>query len=400
MTRREVIYQAMSGKITWIAAAEILRMSPRNLRRLHRGFERWGVQALYDRRRLVPSLKRASAAEVEGVLQLYRERYSGFNVRHFHELAAREHEVKLSYSLVKRVLQEAGLVRRQRARGRHRQRREPRACLGEMLQLDGSRHEWLALRPAEKQTLIAAVDDATKRVFYAQLWPSEDLQAVLSALREILVRHGIPMAIYTDRASWAAYTPRAGGAVDQSRPTEFGRILHRLGIEHILSYSPQARGRIERLNRTFQDRLVNELRAAGIDTVEQANRYINEGGFLERHNRRFERAPANPDNAFLPLGKGAKVDELLGSVEERIVGRDNVVSFEGVALQIAKQRGRRSCAGLRVTVNRHFDGSFTVSRAENILGRFDLAGQPRRAAISTPPPAPGSLPGPAPSPPQ
>lgn len=396
VTRREVILQAMSGKVSWIAAAEILEMSPRTLRRLRRGYERWGVDGLFDRRRRVPSEKRAPGVEVERMVQLFRDRYRGFNVRHFHEIAVREHGVKQSYSFVKKVLQEGGLVRKYRARGRHRRRREPRACLGEMVQLDGSRHEWLSLRPGEKQTLIAAVDDATKRVLYAALWPSESLMAVMTALREIVVRHGLPMAVYTDRASWAAYTPTAGGAVDKGHRTQFGEILDRLGIEHILSYSPQARGRIERLNRTFQDRLVNELRAAGIDTIEAANHYI-EGGFLERHNRRFECAPTDADSAFVPLGK-RNVEELLASIEERTVGRDNVVTFDGTALQLEKQRGRRSCAGLRVTVHRYLDGTFTVRRASKILGRYDQAGQARGAAIATPPPAPGSRPGPAPPP--
>jgi hypothetical protein len=398
MTRRQVILQAMSGKISWISAAEILRMTPRNLRRLRRGFERWGVGVLFDRRRRVPSAKRAPGSEVERILRLYRERYGGFNVRHFHEIAAREHAVRLSYSFVKRALQGAGLVRKYRARGKHRRRREPRRCFGEMLQLDGSRHQWLALRPGEYQTLIAVVDDATKRVLYAQLWPAEDLEAVMSALRHILARHGLPMAIYTDRARWAAYTPRAGGEVDKSRPPEFARLLRRLGIEHILSYSPQARGRIERLNRTLQNRLVNELRVAGIDTIEQANRYIDDS-FVERHNAQFQRAPADPDSAFVALPKETTADKVMGRVEERVVGRDNVVLFGSAALQIAKQPGRRSCAGLRVTVHHHFDGTFTISRAATVLGRYDAAGRAQAGNRGRPAAAPGSVTGPAPPPP-
>jgi hypothetical protein len=375
VTRRQVILEAIAGKITWGAAAEILQMSGRNMRRLKRGYERWGFQALYDRRRHVPSPKRAAVGEVEQVLKLYGQTYRGFNVRHFHEIAVREHGVKLSYSFVKKALQEARLVRKYCARGRHRRRREPRACFGEMLQLDGSEHEWLALCPGQKQTLIAAVDDATKRVCYAELWPSEDLQAVMTAVRQIVLWHGLPMSFYTDRARWAAYTPKAGGPVDKSKPSEFGRALRRLGIDHILSYSPQARGRIERLNRTFQDRLINELRVAGIDTVAQANRYLREG-FIERYNERFARAPADPESAFVALGSKVDLDQILCREDERVVGRDNVVSFEGTPLQIDKQSGRRSCAGLRVLVRHHLDGSYSVWRAGDLLGRFDAAGKP------------------------
>lgn len=372
--RTEVLLRAMSGEISWIAAAEILQTSPRTLRRWRAGCEKWGFEKLFDRRRQVPSPKRAPIEAVEAVLRLYREKYQGFNVRHFHEIAVREHAVKLSYSFVKKALQEAKLVKKYRARGRHRRRREPKACFGEMLQLDGSEHEWLALCPQQKQTLIAAVDDATKKVCYAQLWPSESLEAVMSAVRGVLVSYGLAMSFYTDRAGWAAYTPNRGGPVDKSKPTEFGRALRRLGIEHILSYSPQARGRIERLNRTFQGRLINELRVAGIRTIEEANRYLNEG-FIQRYNDRFGRAPADPETAFVPLGM-VDVDEVLYREEERVVGRDNVVSFEGTALQLAKQPGRRSCAGLRVWVRRHLDGRFSIWRANGLLGSFDAQGKP------------------------
>jgi transposase-like protein len=166
--------------------------------------------------------------------------------------------VTLSYTFVKLALQEAGLIPTGRARGRHRRRREPRACFGELLHLDGSDHAWLALCPGQRQTLISVLDDATKRLRYAQLSPEETTHAVLTALRAVLARCGLPMALYTDRAGWAFHTPTAGGPVDRTRLTAVGRILARLGIEHIPSYSPQARGRVERLNRTLQGRLIIE----------------------------------------------------------------------------------------------------------------------------------------------
>ena len=192
-----------------------------------------GHLALYDRRH-GPSPRKAPAPEVERVLWLYRERYSGWNVRHFHRFARRAHGVTLSYSFVKLALQEAGLVRKGRARGRHRRRRPPRACFGELLHVDGSNHPWLTLRPDERQTLIAVIDDATKRLLYAQLWPSESTEAILSALRAVAESAGLPMALYTDRASWAFYTRRAGERVDRTRLTQVGRALHQLGIEHTL----------------------------------------------------------------------------------------------------------------------------------------------------------------------
>ena len=176
---------------------------------------------------------------------LCRARYQGFNVRHFLHIARRDHGVTLWYTFVRLALQAAGLVPKGHARGRHRRRREPRACSGEFLHLDGSDHEWLAGCPGQRQTLLTVLDDATKQLLYAQFWPEETTHAVLAALRVVLASFGLPMALYTDRAGWAFHTPTAGGPVDRTHLTVVGRILARLGIEPIPSYSPQARGRVD-----------------------------------------------------------------------------------------------------------------------------------------------------------
>ena len=379
MRIQEVMLKAMAGEIHWFRAADILGMSPRTLRRWKEGFEKYGYDGLVDRRRRVPSQKRAPVEEVERVVKLYRESYMGWNVRHFHETVRREHGVKLSYSWVKDLLQAAHLVRRGRSRGRHRRRREPRACFGELLYLDGSRHAWLVLEPEQLLTLITVLDDATKRVLYAQLWQGESLEAVMSALAAVLKEFGIPMELYTDRAGWAFETPKAGGGVDKTHLTRVGEALKRIGIGHIPSYSPQARGRIERANRTLQGRLINELEHEGIRDMEAANRFLREK-FIGRYNESFGRAPRDPDTAFAPLGQ-ANLDELLCLAEQtRKVGRDNVVSFEGLALQLGKQPGRRSCAGLAVTVRHHLAGSYSITRGRELLGRYDDRGRPVEAA--------------------
>ena len=228
-------------------------LSPRSVRRWRRRLEHDGYDGLFDRRRRVPSPKRAPVAQVQRLLALYRDRYQGFNVRHFHQLARRDHGVSFCYAFVKKALQTAGLVPRHRPRGRHRRRREPRPCFGERLHLDGSRHHWLPGAPDRWFTLIAVVDDATKQLLYAELWESgESVQAVMSALRAVLQRYGLPLALYTDRAHWAVHTAAAGAAPDRRPLTQVGRALARLGIEHILGFSPQARGRSERVNRTLQ----------------------------------------------------------------------------------------------------------------------------------------------------
>jgi transposase len=374
MKIQEVIMRALSGAITWLQAADILGLDPRSVRRWRARYEAGGRVALYDLRCLRPSRRQAPALEVQRIVRLYRERFSGWNVRHFYRFARREHGVTLSYSFVRLALQEAGLVRKGRARGRHRRRREPRACFGELLHLDGSPHAWLRLAPAVRATLLTVVDDATTRLLYAQLWPAETTAAVFSALHAVCTTWGLPIALYTDRAHWAFHTPKAGGPVDRTHLTQVGRALHRLGIEHIGAYSPQARGRSERLNRTVQGRLVNELALAGITTLAAANAYLTEH-FLPDYNDEFARPPADATSAFVPL-HGVDLAPILCEQEERSVGQDNVVTLDALALQIAKQPGRPTCAGLRVTVRRDIHGVLSVWHGPRSFGRYDAQGRP------------------------
>lgn len=374
MKMQEVIARALSGEIHWFRAADILGMSPRSLRRWREAYDRWGYDGLLDLRRRTPSPHKVPVAEVERILRLYRERYRGFNVRHFHQIARREHGVRLSYSWVRQALQLAGLVPKRRPRGRHRRRREPRACFGELLHIDGSTHAWLTLAPERRATLIAIPDDATNRVLYAQLWAGETTQAVMTALADVFRTFGLPMALYSDRAHWAFHTPTARGPVDKRHLTQVGRALAQLGVEHIPAYSPQARGRSERLNRTLQDRLVNELRAAGIATLEAANQYLRDR-FVPHHNALFSHPPRDPEPAWVSPG-AVDLDQILCHQETRVVAGDNTVTLERRVLQLARQPGRRTCAGLDVLVRRHLDGRHSVWRGPQRLGLFSADGQP------------------------
>lgn len=376
MTVQEVIVKAVSGELHWFRAAEILGWSPRTLRRWRERYEAYGYAGLVDKRFLRPSRRRVPAGEVERVLRLYRDQYRGFNVRHFHDIVRRDHGLTQSYSFVKQALQTAGVVPKRRARGRHRRRREPRACFGELLHLDGSAHQWLAPSPGERCTLIAIVDDATNALLYAQLWPTEPTHAVMHALGDVFRRDGLPMALYTDRAPWAFYTAKgASGTVNKGHVTQVGRALRHLGIEHIPAYSPQARGRSERMNRTLQGRLVNELRVAGVRTREAANAYLREV-YVPRHNQTFRRAPREAATAFVPLGD-VDLETILCEQEERVIAPDNTITVGGQVLQIERQPGRRTCAGLRVIVRQHLDGTITVTRPPALrLGHFNAAGRP------------------------
>lgn len=374
MKVQDVLMKGISGEWSWCRAAEVLGWTPRTLRRWRGRYEAHGYAGLLDKRLFRPSGRAVPPGEVERVLRLYRERYAGFNVRHFVEIVRREHAVKQSYSWVKQVLQAAGLVKKHRVRGRHRRRREPRACFGELLHIDGSPHAWFALAPEARVTLIAVPDDATNRVLYAQFWEAESTVAIMTALREVFTTHGLPMSLYTDRAGWAFHTPKAKGPVDKQHLTQVGRALAHLGVEHIPAYSPQARGRSERLNRTFQDRLVNELRVAGIATLPAANAYLREV-FLPHHNATFSRPPRDPESAWVALGD-VDLNEILCHQETRIVGADNVVTVDAQALQVSKQPGRRTCAGLEVLVRRHLDGRYSLWRGSQRLGLYAATGRP------------------------
>ena len=372
MKVHEVLLRAMAGELSWIQAADVMGVSPRSMRRWRRRMEDGGRDGLLDRR-CHPSPRRVPGRVVTWLLRQYKERYQGFNLRHFHAVLVREHGFEYSYSFVKEALHGAGLVKRLKLRGRHRLRREPRALFGEMLHIDGSLHRWLALCPEERFSLITVVDDATKQLLYAKLVEAEGTVPIFEALQAVFRRYGLPQALYSDRASWAARTPVKDEPVDKTRPTQVGRALKRLGIEHILAYSPQARGRSERVNRTLQDRLVNELRVEKVRSIQEANRYLQER-FRPAYNIEFGRAPADPASAFVSIG-GADLDQILCFEEERVAQRDNTVGCDGVCLQVPKQKGRTTCAGLPLIVRRHLDGSYSVWRGAQKLASYNSRGR-------------------------
>jgi transposase len=374
MRFQEVIMQATRGKMSWWQAAEVLGISPRTLRRWRVGYRKYGVKGLQDRRRVDRAPSGVPQAEIQRWLELYERRYRGYNVRHFYAVMKRAHGgCQWSYTVVRRALQMAGLVKKKQPRGRHFVRREPRPCCGEMLHIDGSRHRWLALLADHWQCLIAIVDDASKRLLYAQLFEGETTAAIMTALVAVIREHGIPQTVYSDRAGWATFTAKAGQRVDRSRQTQVGRALQQLGVEHIMAYSPQARGRSERVNRTLQDRLVKELQTHGIRTIERANRYLCEA-FVPEYNREFARRPAVAESGFAPLGS-ADLDAIFCHFESRQVQRDNTVTLDGVVLQITRQPGRRTCAGLMVEVRRHLDGTHTLTHGTKLLGRYGARGR-------------------------
>ena len=371
MKAQEVILRAISKQISWFQAAEILRMSPRQLRRLYQRYRRYGYDGLYDRRTGQPSPKRVRFAVVEQVLQLYQEKYSELNVRHFHEKLEAEHGIELSYTWVKLALQGSGLVKRERKRGVHRKRRPRRPLPGMLLHIDGSEHGWF--QDDRWYDLLAVMDDANSEIYYAQLVEEESTRTVMAALREVIERQGRFCALYSDRASHFFVTPRAGGPVDPARLTQVGRALKELGIQMIPAYSPQARGRSERNFGTWQGRLPQELRLAGIRTVEEANRFLRES-YLGEFNRRFMVPATQAGHAFVAL-VGQDLDRIFSVQQERVVAKDNTVQIGERAWQIERTSWRGTLAGCRVVIGEHLDGRVTIYYGPQVVGRYTAQGQ-------------------------
>lgn len=375
MTMQEVILRAMSGKIRWLDAAEILRIRPRTMRRWRWRYEVYGFDGLYDRRKRAPSPRRVPLAEVETVLKLYRERYEGWNVKHFHEQLKEEHQIEWSYTWVKTALQGAGLVAKQQKRTAHRTRRERRPMPGMMLFIDGSRHEWVEGR---QNDLMLMLDDANNEVYWAELVEEEDTRSTLRAVRGVIEKQGLFCSLYTDRGSHFFHTPKADGPVDKHRLTQVGRVLKQLGIEHIPSYSPEARGRIERMFQTWQGRLPQELKLRGIKDPGAANAYI-QRHFIGRMNRSFSRKAVEEGSAFVPCRAG-NLDELFSLQTERVVNRDNTIQHEGRVLQITAVRWRSSLAKCVVKVCEQMDGKLVIRYGPHVVATFEGGKEDKYAA--------------------
>jgi len=306
MKVQEVLLRAMAKKISWWQAAEIIGVSARSMRRWRERLEQDGYDGLADRRKGMVSPKRVALELCEKVLGLYRERYYDLNIRHFHEKLKEEHGIELSYTWVQKALQGAGLVVKRSKRGTHRRRRPRRPMRGMLLHIDGSKHCWF--QNSRRYDLIVILDDATSEIYYAQLVEEESTRTVMAGLREVIERQGVFCALYSDRASHFFVTPKAGEPVDKHRLTQVGRALKELGVQMIPAYSPQARGRSERNFGTWQGRLPQELRLAGINTLEAANRFLREH-YIEAFNRKFTVAPEQKATAFRrrPDGSGLGV---------------------------------------------------------------------------------------------
>ncbi len=363
-------------RLTAEEAGELLGLSGRHFRRLIDRYDEEGRDGLRDRRLGKVSPRRAPPAELTRMQRLYQERYRDFTVKHFHEQLEKRHGYRLGYTVTRLSLQAAGLVRKGRRGGPHRKRRERRPLPGMLLFQDGSRHAWLDGRP--EIDLVVTMDDATSELYSMLFVAEEGTASSFQGLAETIAKKGLFRAFYTDRGAHYFHTPKAGGKVDKAHPTQVGRALRQLGITHIPSYSPEARGRMERVFGTVQNRLPQELRLAKITTVAAANRYLKEQ-FLPDYNARFAVPAAEPGSAFIPYA-GRPLEDLLCIQEDRQVGRDNCVIWKGRSLQIPPQPHRHHYVKATVRVHEYPNGRLAVFDGPTCLARFDQNGKPSKAS--------------------
>lgn len=367
----ETIGRYWTGELSCLEAAEILGMSERHFRRLRDRYEADGAEGIVDRRLGKASARRVPVDRIEWVIETYRTHYADFTVKHYHEHLVRDHGFDLGYTWLKTTLQSRGVVARAPRRSAHRKKRPRRPLPGMLLFQDGSPFRWIAALDRDLD-LIATMDDATSQLYSAFLVEEEGTFSSLRGLSETIAAKGLFCALYTDRGSHYFHTPKAGGKVDKERPTQVGRALSELGIEHIPSYSPEARGRMERLFGTLQKRWPQELRLAGITTIEAANDYIREV-LIPEHNARFAVPAAEAGSAFVAYA-GRDLADSLCIKEERTVGKDNCVAYKRLSLQIPPDRHRHHYVKASVRVHEYGDGTLAIFHGPRRLARYDAQG--------------------------
>lgn len=366
MERFSEIYDDFEqDRLSCVEAARILGCSERHFLRLRGRYAEEGIDGLRDRRVGRASPRRASDEEMEEVSRLYRDRYKGFSVKHFYEFARSYHRLQWSYNWTRIALTRTGAITPTKRGGPHRLRRPRRAMRGMMIHQDASKHHWFGDQFTD---LVVTMDDATSEITSAFFCAEEGTASSFKGLLETIERYGLFCSLYTDRGSHYFHTPKGGEKVDKSHLTEVGRALRQLGITHIPAYSPEARGRSERMFGTLQDRLVNELRLEAITDMADANRYLREV-YLERHNAQFTVPPEVETSAFTPVA-GFALADILCVQEERMVGRDNTVRYNGLTLQIPPSDLRHHYVKAHVRVHHYPDDTLAIFYGPREIARY------------------------------
>lgn len=368
--RMHVVRLTLEGQESVGKAAKLLGISARQMKRLRRKMKERGVEGLLHGNRGKPPWNKTALEKIEKVIQLARGRYQGLNDTHLTEKLKEKEKISVSRPTVRRVLRGAGVAAvRKRGVKRHYKRRERKAQEGALVLWDGSPHRWFGESQGEC-SLMAVIDDATGKLLCGVFALQEDAQSYLICLRQMLLENGIPLAIYMDRHGifrrndehWTLQEQLLG----EQTPTQVGQALRALGIEPIFALSPQAKGRVERLFNTLQDRLVQELRLARITTPEKATLFVN-GSFKADFNARFSKPARESQAAWRPLAKAIDVDRICSFRYEATVGNDNAIRLGGMILDIAAGPRNRGYAKARVEVRQLLDGRYRVYYKDDLL---------------------------------
>lgn len=369
--RFEEVYQKWTIKrLSQEEAAHLLGVCERTFRRYVDRYEEEGLDGLLDKRLNQISHRKAPVDEVVRLEALYRERYAGWNVKHFYGRYREAHQGERSYSWVKSRLQSSGLVPQGKRKGAHRKRRERAALPGMLIHQDGSTHDWVS---GQRWDLIVTMDDATNEIYSSFFVDEEGTLSSFRGVSETIKQHGLFSSFYSDRGSHYWHTPEAGGKVDKNALTQFGRAMQQLGIQMIAAYSPQARGRSERMFKTLQDRLPKELALHGIEDMETANRFLTEH-FLPAFNAEFKVTAREAGTAFVPL-LDMRLDDILCIQLERTVNHDNCVRCNNRILQLPKDRHRCHYVKAKVRVHLYPNGHYAVFHGPRKLADYDTDGQ-------------------------
>lgn len=362
--RRLVILNQVEVKqLSRDKAKELLDISSRHLKRIIAAYRKDGAAALAHGNRGKRPYNALDEDLKRQVLELAQGKYTGFNFQHFTDSLKEREGIDISRSTVRRILLNAGIKSPKRRRPpKHRSRRERYPQEGMLLQIDGSPHDWLEGR-GPSFTLVGAIDDATGKVPYACFQEQEDSRGYFLLLRGIVERYGIPLALYHDRHTIFEVPENESESIEEQlkgkkKLTQFGRLLDELGITSISAHSPQAKGRVERLWGTLQNRLVSELRLAQAKTMEEANKVL--ADYLPTFSRDFQVTPLKSGLAYRKIGNDFIPDKYFCNKYKRVVGGDNVVRFNGKRLQIMPLNGRASYAHARVEGHEKLDGTLAI----------------------------------------
>lgn len=350
----DILGRYTSNSLSCEEAAQLLGISVSTFYRSRKRYDEKGFDGLIDQRVGKISAKRLPADKAMEIINLFETNYYDFTVKHFHEKLV-SHGIQVSYTLTKNTLQNAGVVKKAPRRGKHRRKRERKPMAGMMIHQDGSTHEWVS---GQQWDLIVTMDDATSHVYSMFFCDQEGTISSFRGIRDVILTKGLFCTFYVDRGSHYFNTPEAGGKVDKNNLTQVGRAMQQLGIEMIAAYSPEARGRSERMFQTLQHRLPQELRIACIHDMESANAYIN-NTFLQEHNARFSTKSIDIENAFVPCD-GIDINEYLSIHEERTVSNDNTIRYKNKTIQLSSDKHRTHYVKTKVQVHEYIDGSIGV----------------------------------------